>query len=432
LFNYLRDVLYYPKRAKLDTASLPEDFRELGEGLVYFAEMLNEVRTLARSLSRGDLSGPLPNPSNELASHLKSLHAALKHLTWQAREVAAGDYDQHVDFMGEFAEAFNQMVTQLKERRDETLKEIEINQQQQQRLERSNDIFKNLTRQISEWILVIDRETGKLLFTNHPIEYHLSSDVFESQFYSTLLDHAKRVRESDASKIEEFPLTSDGVVRWFSAMLDTMRWYERDAVLVLLTDITTNKAQIKKLEDTAYRDMLTGTYNRHYGMKLLNGWLEQRIPFVICFVDMDRLKWVNDVFGHLEGDRYILQVTNLLQTFSANACVCRLGGDEFMVLAPGMAGAAAEARLEVLRDSLVSREHRMENGQTYKCSMSFGVVEITEDNTISAVDLLSLADERMYAYKKAHKAEYRETPALEQKPPQASLFERDGAAPEET
>ncbi|MDR2452702.1 MAG: GGDEF domain-containing protein [Candidatus Accumulibacter sp.] len=373
--------------------------------------MLGEVRVIARSLSRGDLSGPLPKPDNELGSHLKSLHATLKHLTWQAREVAAGDYNQHVDFMGEFAEAFNQMIVQLKEQRDDLLSKIESNQLQQQRLERSNDIFKTITRQISEWILVIDRKTGELLFTNHPIEYHLSSNVFESQFYSALLDHAKQVVESDAPKIEELPLTGDEPARWFSVMFYTMRWYERDAVLALLMDITDSKAQIKKLEDTAYRDMLTGTYNRHYGMKLLNEWLEQRIPFAICFVDMDRLKWVNDVFGHLEGDRYILQVTNLLQTFSANACVCRLGGDEFMVLVPGVSGKAAEARLGVLRDGLVARDHKMEDGQTYQCSISFGIVEVAEDNTVSAVDLLSLADERMYAYKKAHKAVYRERPA---------------------
>jgi diguanylate cyclase (GGDEF)-like protein len=402
--------LYYPNRSQLDSASLPADFRKLGEGLVYFAEMLGEVRILARSLSRGDLSGPLPKPGNELSSHLKSLHAMLKHLTWQAREVAAGDYNQHVDFMGEFAEAFNQMIAQLKEQRDELLNKIENNRLQQQRLERSNDLFKTLTRQISEWILVIDRETGELLFTNHPIEYHLSSDVFESQFYNTLLDRAKRVVESDVPEIEEFPLTSNHATRWFSVMLYTMRWYERDAVLALLMDITASKAQIKKLEDTAYRDMLTGTYNRYYGMKLLNEWLDQHTPFVICFVDMDRLKWVNDIFGHLEGDRYILQVTNLLQTFSANACVCRLGGDEFMVLVPDMTGKAAEARLEFLRDSLVAKDHKMENGQTYQCSMSFGVAEVTKDDTISAVDLLSLADERMYAYKKAHKAVYRQRP----------------------
>jgi diguanylate cyclase (GGDEF)-like protein len=394
----------------LDVASLPEDFRELGEGLVYFAEMLKEVRALARSLSRGDLSGPLPKPDNELASNLKSLHAALKHLTWQAREVAAGDYDQHVEFLGEFADAFNQMIIQLKDRRDAMLSEINIIQKQRQDLERSNDFFGIITSRLSEWIIIIDQETGERLFTNHPVKNVLVSDVFESRLYDILLNYASKIKESDAQKTVEFPLTNDTEIQWFSAILHPLRWYEHNAVAALLMDITTNKAHIQELEGVAYQDMLTGTYNRHYGLKLLNGWLEQHIPFVICFIDMDRLKYVNDVFGHIEGDRYILQVAKLLQTFSAE--VCRLGGDEFMVLSPGVTQNVAEARLEALRDILVAKNYTSDDGKiSYRCSMSYGVVEVTADNVLPAVDLLSMADEKMFTYKKAHKAERRDVPA---------------------
>jgi diguanylate cyclase (GGDEF)-like protein len=135
---------------------------------------------------------------------------------------------------------------------------------------------------------------------------------------------------------------------------------------------------------------------------LLNERLEQHIPFVICFIDMDRLKYVNDVFGHAEGDRYILQVSELLKTFSRD--VCRLGGDEFMVLSTGITQETAEARLEALRDILVAQNHTSDDGKiSYKCSMSYGVVEVTVDNELPASDLLALVDEKMYAYKKAYK-----------------------------
>jgi signal transduction histidine kinase len=75
-----------------------------------------EVNELAKSLSKGDLTGKLPPPDNELASPLKSLHASLKHLTWQAQQIAQGDYQQRVSFMGDFAAAFNTMAVQLEER----------------------------------------------------------------------------------------------------------------------------------------------------------------------------------------------------------------------------------------------------------------------------------------------------------------------------
>jgi diguanylate cyclase (GGDEF)-like protein len=411
LFCYLRDVLYYPNRARLDVESLPEDFRELGEGLVYFAKMLKEVRSLAGALSRGDLSGPLPGPENELAANLKSLHASLKHLTWQTREVADGDYDQHVEFMGDFADAFNQMIAQLKERRDSMLHEIEIIQKQRRDLERSNNLFEIITSRMSEWIIMIDRETGNLLFSNHPIKDGLVSDAFESKLYDTLLNYAREINENDAQKTEEFSLTGDSTIQWFSVIFYPLRWYEHNAVAAVLMDITSSKAHIQELEDVAYRDMLTGTYNRHYGMKLLDEWIEQHISFAICFVDMDWLKYVNDVFGHEEGDRYILHVANMLQTFSTDCCVCRLGGDEFMILARGFTGEAAEERLEVLRNNLVAKDYMDEDGRiSYRCSMSYGVVEVMTNNEQPAGDLLSLADEKMYAYKRAYKAERRDAP----------------------
>jgi diguanylate cyclase (GGDEF)-like protein len=408
LFYFLRDVLYYPNRAKLDTASLPEDFRDLGEGLVYFAEMLKETRDVAGALSRGDLSCALPKPSNELAAKLKALHATLKHLTWQARQVANGDYNQRVEFMGDFAEAFNQMIAQLKERQEALLKEIEIIKKQRRDLERSNNLFEFITSRMPEWIVVIDRETGERLFTNHPIGNDRASAVFESHLYDVLLDYARKLGE-DVQKTEEFSLAGVTVSQWFSVIFYPLRWYERDAVAAVLTDITASKTEINKLEEVANRDDLTGTYSRHYGMNLLNEWTGQHIPFVICFIDMDRLKYVNDVFGHAEGDRYILQVVMLLQTFSEDSCVCRLGGDEFMILATGTARETAESRLEALRDILVAKEYVTDGGSSYKGGMSYGVVEVTADNVLSAGDLLSLADEKMYAYKRAHKA-HRDAP----------------------
>jgi len=406
----LRDVLYYPNRAQLDVASLPEDFREFGEGLVYFAEMLKETRALASDLSRGNLSCPLPRPDNELASNLKSLHATLKHLTWQAQQVANGDYKQRVRFMGDFSGAFNQMVIQLKERQDALLGEIETIQKQRRNLERSNNLFEIITSRLSEWIVVIDRDTGERLFVNHPIENFLGNASFEPRLYGFLLDRIQQKEENDAKKSEEFSLVSDEVVQWFSVTFYPMHWYGYDAVAAVLTDITASKAEIDKLEVVAYRDALTGVYNRHYGMDMLNKLIKQCIRFVVCFIDMDRLKYVNDVFGHAEGDRYILHVAELLKTFSESSCLCRLGGDEYMVLAVDLDQKAAEDRLEALRGRLIAETFTMQCGKSYKGSLSYGVIEVTAGNTLPAGDILSQADEKMYFYKKAHRMERRDTP----------------------
>jgi diguanylate cyclase (GGDEF)-like protein len=180
-------------------------------------------------------------------------------------------------------------------------------------------------------------------------------------------------------------------------------------VACVVKDITSEKAQLQELEDVAYRDMLTGAYNRHFGMKLLNEWIKQRRHFIICFIDMDKLKYVNDVFGHAEGDKYILKVAELLTEFSPDVNVVRLGGDEFMLLAGGITLEQADARLEELRGILTSKEYVSDDGRVrYRRSISYGNVEVAEGNAESPGDLLSIADEKMYEYKKAHKAERRD------------------------
>lgn len=85
----------------------------LGELSVY----LREVQEFAIGLARGDLSGRL-SAGGTLAGSLKSLQASLRHLTWQTRTIAEGNLDIRVDFMGEFASAFNTMVRRLREAQD--------------------------------------------------------------------------------------------------------------------------------------------------------------------------------------------------------------------------------------------------------------------------------------------------------------------------
>lgn len=92
----------------------PEISEELRQALSY----MREIERFGIALCKGDLSAQL-NARGSLAGGLKGLHAGLRHLTWQTKQVAEGDLNQHVDFMGEFSAAFNSMVDKLRESRDE-------------------------------------------------------------------------------------------------------------------------------------------------------------------------------------------------------------------------------------------------------------------------------------------------------------------------
>ncbi|MDR3305267.1 MAG: diguanylate cyclase [Clostridiales Family XIII bacterium] len=406
----MRDVLYYPARAQLAAESLPDDLKELGEGLLYLGNCITEVRNLAGSLSRGELNIPLPTPDNEMAATLKALHATLKHLTWQAQQVAKGDYDQHIKFMGEFSEAFNEMIAQLRERRDSLALEMETVNRQTQELERSNSLFEVITSNMSEWIVMVDKETGEHLFANHTVQSVLTSDVFEEQLYDYLMEYARGMGMDDEPRSEEFTLISDTALQYFEVTLYYIKWYQHDAVACVLVDITQEKEEYNRLEDAAYKDMATGVFNRHYGMKTLEQWLAKKEGFSLIFIDMDMLKYVNDVFGHQEGDIYIQTVADLLGDISPMAVVCRLGGDEFMVLLQerDKRGRGMPELLEGLRNKLIDSSTKGENGEIlYNRSLSFGIVDVGKDNVLPANEILSMADERMYEYKKAHKKERR-------------------------
>jgi PAS domain S-box-containing protein len=117
LFEYIRDVIYNPTHAVLDVEKLSPDYQELGQGLHYLGDCILETRKFANALSRGELDEESPSRNNEIAAPLKSLQSSLQHLTWQTQQVAMGDYQQRVAFMGNFSLAFNTMVQQLEERR---------------------------------------------------------------------------------------------------------------------------------------------------------------------------------------------------------------------------------------------------------------------------------------------------------------------------
>jgi two-component system cell cycle response regulator len=69
------------------------------------------------ALARGDLSVKPPH-RNQMAAPFKELHANLNHLTWQTQQIASGDLNQHVDFMGDFSNAFNRLIQTLREKRE--------------------------------------------------------------------------------------------------------------------------------------------------------------------------------------------------------------------------------------------------------------------------------------------------------------------------
>ncbi len=103
-----------------------DDERQYAEVINRLIQCVAEIRDFAIPLSKGELRKQLPRTQNLIAGPLKELHARLSHLTWQAQQIADGDYSQRVDFMGDFSTAFNRMVITLDERERALKEKLEL------------------------------------------------------------------------------------------------------------------------------------------------------------------------------------------------------------------------------------------------------------------------------------------------------------------
>lgn len=106
--------------------------------LIKFMEEIHEFIT---PLSQGRLSENKISSDNYLSSPFKELRSRLIHLTWQANQVASGDYSQRVDFMGTFSEAFNNMVTSLDNNQKALKKKISELEKALSRIDALEDIL---------------------------------------------------------------------------------------------------------------------------------------------------------------------------------------------------------------------------------------------------------------------------------------------------
>ena len=393
LFNYLRDVIYKKTgEASLDIEALEKDFRDFGKGLVFFVKMIEEQKEFAAALAKGDLGAALPSRDNEMAAPLKALHSGLKHMTWQSQQIAKGDYSQRVDFLGEFSEAFNTMTEQLAAHREALMQEVEYSNKKTQELEQSYRMLVGITSNMPQIILVASKKTGEILYRNKTAETENTEDLL-----GKLPGLPEDMKLEDLGKATEITAEVNGKTHYYTVQIYELPWEGSSARAFVIDDIS----ETKELVLHAYQDGLTKLHNRFFGMQLFYGWIGEGKAFAFCFIDLDNLKCVNDTLGHEEGNYYLKTSAKLMEQFSPETVACRIGGDEFMLLIPGMNEEQVEARMQEQNQRL--QEIINEDGKKYRCSMSYGIVMVDNKSTLSSSDILNIADEKMYSFKRKNK-----------------------------
>ncbi|QXC59202.1 GGDEF domain-containing protein [Aquihabitans sp. G128] len=110
---------------------------------------------------------------------------------------------------------------------------------------------------------------------------------------------------------------------------------EVQLVVLTIQDVTHRQEREQRLEHQANHDLLTGLANRAWLLDHLHVRLEQDDDLVVAFIDLDRFKAVNDRLGHVAGDAVLSAVAEGIEaSLHPGECVARVGGDEFVVVAP--------------------------------------------------------------------------------------------------
>lgn len=170
---------------------------------------------------------------------------------------------------------------------------------------------------------------------------------------------------------------------------------KENQLVVILNDITGSKQAEERLHYLSYHDQLTGLYNRRLfeeQLQRLNS--KNYFPLIITMADINGLKLVNDSFGHTVGDKYIQKVTEVLREgFREKDIICRLGGDEFIILSPN----TDEKEIKELIGRINERT-KLEAVNKITLSVSFGY-SIKDREEESILEVLKKAEDYMYKKK---------------------------------
>ena len=206
--------------------------------------------------------------------------------------------------------------------------------------------------------------------------------------------------EKDDESIEYRKVRKDGSVLWVHqcAKLDQDEGEPR--LLVVCRDITVRRELQEKLTFHATHDSLTKLINRRElesRLKRVLSDMSEHDHHVLCFLDLDNFKIINDENGHAAGDELLRQVTEILHlNIRSRDTLARIGGDEFVVLMEHC-GLNVAVKLAEKIQKIIAEFVFNWRAQTFSIGISIGVTRLQPDKTVELV--LSAADAACYKAK---------------------------------
>ncbi len=162
------------------------------------------------------------------------------------------------------------------------------------------------------------------------------------------------------------------------------------------------KVEGRKLKTKAQTDGLTAITNREYFEKMFQQEFRKakklKAPLSIIMIDIDKFKMINDLYGHLAGDKVLISLAKVIKDKIREIDLFgRYGGEEFVIVLPNINGVLGKQIAERLR-KMVGNKKISHKKHVIRVTASFGVVQLSDEK--SYIELLDKADQAMYMSKR--------------------------------
>lgn len=202
--------------------------------------------------------------------------------------------------------------------------------------------------------------------------------------------------------IEYRKIRKDGSIFWVHQRVSLEPGVEEPRLFVICRDVTEKRGLEAQLAHQASHDTLTNLINRREFerrlQRILSSAPDPTSKHVLCFLDLDQFKIINDTCGHIAGDELLRQIAALLQgQMRSRDTLARFGGDEFAVLMEHCPLESAVRLAEILRETIENFLFHWRS-QRFSLGVSTGIVAIQPGQNMT--DILTLADAACYTAKK--------------------------------
>jgi diguanylate cyclase (GGDEF)-like protein len=194
--------------------------------------------------------------------------------------------------------------------------------------------------------------------------------------------------------------------QWFNIAVDPLMDQEGKIVggVHIMSDITERRQMEEKLRALSFVDDLTGLYNRRGFLTVAEQQVKiaNRIKgkMLLLFIDLDHMKWINDTFGHQEGDQALREIGTILkETFRESDIMARMGGDEFVVLTVETHRKSKDLLTARLQETIEFHNNGRKS-RHFKLSISIGIGIYNPKTPCRIEELLEQADRSMYEQKR--------------------------------